>query len=122
MSVINKILYPFILVGSLIGQEFRIVEDNWDWEIDKRAHYLTSFGLYYASYVLCEGLCTDSTHDNVSLSLVVSSGIGLVYEIYQGYHWREHGGFSKHDLGYNLLGILTGYTIHRFFLYIKEIL
>ena len=122
MSVINKVLYPFILVGSLIGQEFRIVEDNWDWEIDKKAHYLTSFGLYYASYVLCEGLCTDSTHDNVSLSLVVSFGIGLVYEIYQGYHWKEHGGFSKHDLGYNVLGILTGYTIHRFFLYIKEIL
>ena len=122
MSVINKVLYPFVLVGSLVGQEFRIVEDNWQWEIDKKAHYLTSFGLYYASYVLCEGLCTDSTHDNVFLSLVVSSGIGLVYEIYQGYHWREHGGFSKQDLGYNLLGILTGYTIHRFFLYIKEIL
>ena len=122
MSVINKVLYPFILVGSLIGQEFRIVEDNWQWEIDKKAHYLTSFGLYYASYVLCEGLCTDSTHDNVSLSLVVSAGIGLGYEIYQGYHWREHGGFSKQDLGYNMLGILTGYVVHRFFLYIKDIL
>ena len=122
MSVINKVLYPFILVGSLIGQEFRIVEDNWQLEIDKKAHYLTSFGLYYASYVLCEGLCTDSTHDNVSLSLVVSAGIGLGYEIYQGYHWREHGGFSKQDLGYNMLGILTGYVVHRFFLYIKDIL
>jgi len=122
MSVINKILYPLILVGSLIGQEFRIVEDNWQLEIDKKAHYLTSFGLYYASYVLCEGLCTDSTHDNVSLSLVVSAGIGLGYEIYQGYHWREHGGFSKQDLGYNMLGILTGYVVHRFFLYIKDIL
>ena len=122
MSVINKILYPLILVGSLIGQEFRIVEDNWQLEIDKKAHYLTSFGLYYASYVLCEGLCTDSTHHNDDVALLLSLGIGLGYEIYQGYHWKEHGGFSKHDLGYNVLGILTGHIVHKVFLYIKEIL
>ena len=77
MSVINKVLYPFILVGSLVGQEFRIVEDNWQWEIDKKAHYLSSFGLYYASYVLCEGLCIDSTHHNDDVALLVSLGIGL---------------------------------------------
>ena len=60
----SKLLLPFILVGSLFGQEFRVVEDNWNWEIDKKAHYLSSFGLYYATYVLCEGFCTDSTHQN----------------------------------------------------------
>ena len=122
MKVINKLLCPFILVASLFGQEFRIVEDNWHFEIDKRAHYLSSFGLYYASYVLCEGLCIDSTHHNDELALLVSLGIGLGYEIYQGYHWREHGGFSKHDLGYNVLGILTGHIVHKVSLYIKEIL
>ena len=122
MKGIIKLLLGLILVGSVMGQNFKVVEDNWDWEIDKKAHYLSSFGLYYASYVLCEGLCTDSTHHNEYLALVVSLGIGLGYEIYQGFHWKEHGGFSKHDLGYNVLGILTGHIIHKVSLYIKEIL
>ena len=118
----SKLLLPFILVGSLFGQEFRVVEDNWNWEIDKKAHYLSSFGLYYATYVLCEGLCTDSTHQNENISLLTSLTIGLVYEIYQGYHWREHGGFSKQDLGYNILGILTGYGFHKLSIWIRELL
>ena len=122
MKGIVKLLLGLILVGSVMGQHFKVVEDNWQWEIDKRAHYLSSFGLYYASYVLCEGLCTDSTHHNDKLALLVSLGIGLGYEIYQGFHWKEHGGFSKHDLGYNVLGILTGHIVHKVSLYIKEIL
>ena len=122
MKGIVKLLLGLILVGSVMGQNFKVVEDNWQWEIDKKAHYLTSFGLYYASYVLCEGLCTDSTHHNDEVALLVSLGIGLGYEIYQGFHWKEHGGFSKHDLGYNVLGILTCHIVHKVYLYIKEIL
>lgn len=121
MRYINIVLYPFILFGTLVGQDFRIVEDNWDWEIDKKAHLLSSFGLYYASYVLCEGFCIDSTHHNDKLALVVSLSVGLGYEIYQGYHWKEHGGFSKHDLGYNVLGIVVGHIVHKVSLYLKEI-
>ena len=122
MKGIGKLLLCLLLAGTAMGQNFKVVEDNWNFEIDKKAHYLSSFGLYYASYVLCEGLCTDSTHHNDKLALLVSLGIGLGYEIYQGFHWKEHGGFSKHDLGYNVLGILTGHIIHKVSLYIKEIL
>ena len=48
MKGIVKLLLGLILVGSVMGQNFKVVEDNWQFEIDKRAHYLTSFGLYYA--------------------------------------------------------------------------
>ena len=122
MKGISRLLLCLLLVGSVMGQNFKVVEDNWNFEIDKKAHYLSSFGLYYASYVLCEGLCTDSTHNNDDVALLVSLGIGLGYEIYQGFHWKEHGGFSKQDLGYNALGILTGHIIHKISLYIKDIL
>ena len=80
--------------------------------MDKRAHLGVSFGLYYTSYTLFN--CSDGT------AMVLASGVGLGYEIYQGFNHKVHWGFSKEDMVYNIVGIVAANIIHRVFIWGKD--
>jgi len=97
-----------------MGNDFKVVEDNMDFVLDKRAHFGVSYGLYFMSYTLCDS--------SQSAAMLLAAGIGLGYEIYQGFEWETHGGFSKEDMIYNVVGIVTANTVHKIWLYIKEII
>ena len=112
--MIRNIFSLFILVGVLMGKGFKVVEDNMKFEMDKRAHFGVSFGLYYTAYTLFD--CSDTT------AMLIASGIGLSYEIYQGFNHEVHWGFSKEDMIYNIIGIVTANVVHRVWLCFKRIL
>ena len=110
-SVFKLLLIQIGVISMLFGQ-LKIVDDNMDFELDKKAHLGVSWGLYYTGYTICDSSMVGA--------IAFSFGIGLGYEIYQGYRHEVHGGFSKEDLTYNVIGIIAANLNHRFWLYIKE--
>ena len=62
-----------LLISWGSAMNFKIVEDNMEFGMDKRAHLGVSFGLYYTSYTLFD--CSDGT------AMLLASGVGLGYEI-----------------------------------------
>ena len=107
----KSIILAFLIsVGT--AMDFKVVEDNMKFQMDKRAHLGVSFGLYYTSYTLFD--CSDVT------AMVLGSGVGLGYEIYQGFNHKVHWGFSKEDMVYNIVGIVAANIIHRVFIWGKD--
>ena len=105
----------FLLVGGLMANtSFKVVEDNMDFEIDKRAHLGVSFGLYYTAYTLLDS--------SQSAAMLSATAVGLGYEVYQGYRWKQHEGFSKEDMIYNIAGIALANITHKIILYIRKII
>jgi len=109
---------------SLLLPNTTIAEDNFSIQIDKTAHYTTSFGLYFFFHTMYTDslLPMDSTLSIPLHSMISSTGVGLVYELYQSTPQSKSDGFSVHDMVYNVLGIISAYTIHEIFLYFKEVL
>ena len=101
-----------LLISWGSAMNFKMVKDNMEFQIDKRAHLGVSFGLYYTSYTLFD--CSDVT------AMVLASGVGLGYEIYQGFNHKVHWGFSKEDMVYNIVGIVAANIIHRVFIWGKD--
>jgi hypothetical protein len=106
----SVILAFLISVGT--AMDFKVVEDNMKFQMDKRAHLGVSFGLYYTSYTLFN--CSDG------VAMLLASGVGLGYEIYQGFNHKVHWGFSKEDMVYNIVGVVAANIIHRVFIWGEE--
>ena len=120
-----NILYIILLLLplSLLLPNTTIAEDNFSIQIDKTAHYTTSFGLYFMFYTMySDSLLPMDTTISIPLhSMISSTGVGLVYELYQSTPQSKSDGFSKHDMIYNMIGIGLARLTHEFFLYFKEI-
>tara|TARA_B110000503_G_C6897015_1_gene309151 strand:- start:51 stop:389 length:339 start_codon:yes stop_codon:yes gene_type:complete len=104
------VLALLLSIGS--AMDFKIVEDNMEFAIDKRAHLGVSFGLYYTAYTLCN--C------EMTAAMLLASCVGLGYEIYQGFYYERHWGFSKEDMVYNVMGVVAANIVHRTFLWGRE--
>ena len=107
-----NILYIILLLLplSLLLPNTTIAEDNFSIQIDKTAHYTTSFDLYFMFYTMyTDSLLPMDTTLSIPLhSMISSTGVGLVYELYQATPNSKSDGFSVHDMVYNAFGIVTG--------------
>ena len=83
-----------------------IKEDTYIFELDKKAHYSTSFGLYYFFFTYL---------NDMMLSVLLSIMIGLLFEVYQGYS-KNQSGYSHSDMLYNLLGTFSATVLHVVYL------
>ena len=79
-----------------------IKKDNYKFDLDKKAHYTTSFGLYYFFFTYV---------NEIMLATLLSILTGLFFEIYQGYS-KHHSGYSHVDVLYNILGVLSALILY----------
>jgi len=80
----------------------RIKKDSYEFNLDKKAHYSTSFGLYYFFFTYV---------NDIMLATLLSILTGLFFEIYQGYS-KHHSGYSHVDMLYNILGVLSALILY----------
>tara|TARA_R100000908_G_C3608931_1_gene60175 strand:- start:78 stop:425 length:348 start_codon:yes stop_codon:yes gene_type:complete len=103
------------MVTSLYSIPFKVTKDNFNLEIDKTAHAMVSAGLYY------QGLVLQDTSKNEYDAIWFAFLVGFGWETYQGFRHRKHGGFSLHDLQYNVAGILSAHLQKKIWFYFKKI-
>ena len=80
----------------------RIKKDTYTFDLDKKAHYSTSFGLYYFFFTYL---------NDMILAVLLSILTGLLFEVYQGYS-NHHSGYSHSDMLYNTVGVLCANILH----------
>ena len=85
-----------------------IKKDTYTFELDKKAHYSTSFGLYYFFFTYL---------NDIMLAVLLSTLTGFIFEVYQGYS-KHHSGYSHSDMFYNLLGVFSGFILHTIYIFI----
>ena len=122
----NGMLFIILLYALLSGVLYSrglIAEDNFDFQLDKRAHLGVSFGLYFTFYTIySDTLLSVPTNLSIPLQSMLSATIvGFTYELYQSTPQSKSNGFSVHDMVYNLIGIGLARLTHEFFLYFKEL-
>jgi hypothetical protein len=121
-----NILWIIILLLpiTLLLSNNPIADDDFSIQLDKTAHYTTSFGLYFFFYTMYTDslLPMDSSFSIPIHSMISSTIVGLSYELYQSTPISKSDGFSIHDMVYNVLGVVSAYTIHEIFLYFKEVI
>jgi hypothetical protein len=118
------LLFLLLLPLTLTLPNTTIADDNFNIQLDKTAHYTTSFGLYFMFYTMyTDSLLPMDTTISIPLhSMISSTGVGLVYELYQSTPHSKSDGFSVHDMVYNIMGIMSARFIHEVFLYFKEVI
>ena len=90
--------------------ELRWADDTSVFTMDKEAHFVGSAGAYF--FFRHKGY---TQHESIKYSLY----LGLSKEVIDALvPWEEYGrwggdGFSKYDLGYDILGILTAWGIDK---------
>lgn len=123
MNSMFIILIIYILLSSVLYSRGLITEDNFDFQLDKRAHLGVSFGLYFTFYTIYSDTLLSVPQD-VSIplqSMLSATVVGFTYELYQSTPQSKSNGFSVHDMVYNLIGIGLARLTHEFFLYFKEL-
>lgn len=117
------ILILYVLLSSVLYSRGLIAEDNFDFQLDKRAHLGVSFGLYFTFYTIySDTLLSVPTNLSIPLqSMLSATVVGFTYELYQSTPQSKSNGFSVHDMVYNLIGIGLARLTHEFFLYFKEL-
>ena len=117
------ILLLYALLSSVLYSRGLITEDNFDFQLDKRAHLGVSFGLYFTFYTIySDTLLSVPTNLSIPLqSMLSATVVGFTYELYQSTPQSKSNGFSVHDMVYNLIGIGLARLTHEFFLYFKEL-
>lgn len=123
MNSMFIILILYVLLSSVLYSRGLITEDNFDFQLDKRAHLGVSFGLYFTFYTIySDTLLSVPTNLSIPLqSMLSATVVGFTYELYQSTPQSKSNGFSVHDMVYNLIGIGLARLTHEFFLYFKEL-
>ena len=120
------LLLVFLIPASyLYSQGDVIADDNFSIQIDKTAHFTTSFGLYFMFYTMYSDSLLPMLSDSIPIplhSMISATAVGFVYEVYQSTPHSRSDGFSYHDMVYNMIGIGFARFTHEIFLYFKEIL
>ena len=124
----NSIVYIILLIvlplSMVYSQENTIAQDTFEPQLDKIAHFSTSFGLYFTFHTMYQDSLLPMISDTLPIemnSMLSATIVGLLYECYQSTPISKSDGFSKHDMVYNMIGIGLARLIHEFFLYFKEI-
>ena len=99
-----------LLMTSLIHAEWRWANDDMEFTMDKEAHLVGSFGLYYL-FRHKEFNETQSILYSVSLGLLKETSDALLP--YEKYGRIGGDGFSKYDLYYNIAGIGLAYALDK---------
>jgi len=104
-----KVLMVLLMV-SMVHTEWRWADDTSEFTMDKQAHFVGSYGLYFMFRHM-----EFSELDSFKYTLYC----GLAKEVFDAYvPYEEYGklggdGFSKYDLGYDLLGIGIAYGVDK---------
>jgi len=124
----NSIVYIILLIvlplSMVYSQENTIAQDTFEPQLDKIAHFSTSFGLYFTFHTMYQDSLLPMISDTLPIemnSMLSATIVGLLYECYQSTPISKSDGFSKHDMVYNMIGIGLARLTHEFFLYFKEI-
>ncbi len=124
----NSIVYIILLIvlplSLVYSQENTIAQDTFEPQLDKIAHFSTSFGLYFTFHTMYQDSLLPMISDSLPIemnSMLSATIVGLLYECYQATPISKSDGFSKHDMVYNMIGIGLARLTHEFFLYFKEI-
>ena len=104
-----KIIMVLLMI-SLVHTEWRWANDTSEFTMDKEAHLVGSFGLYYL-FRHKEFNETQSILYSVSLGLLKETSDALLP--YEKYGRMGGDGFSKYDLYYNIAGIGLAYALDK---------
>jgi len=119
------LLLVFLIPASyLYSQGDVIADDNFSIQIDKTAHFTTSFGLYFMFYTMYSDSLLPMLSDSIPIplhSMISATAVGFVYEVYQSTPHSRSDGFSYHDMVYNMIGIGFARFTHEIFLYFKDL-
>ena len=125
----NSIVYIILLIvlplSFIYSQENTIAQDTFEPQLDKIAHFSTSFGLYFTFHTMYQDSLLPMISDSLPIemnSMLSATIVGLLYECYQATPISKSDGFSKHDMVYNMIGIGLARLTHEFFLYFKEVM
>ena len=99
-----------LLITSLAHTEWRWANDTSEFTMDKEAHLVGSFGLYYL-FRHKEFNETQSILYSISLGLLKETSDALLP--YEKYGRMGGDGFSKYDLYYNIAGIGLAYVLDK---------
>ena len=124
-SLVILLLIFLIPASYLYSQGDVIADDNFSIQIDKTAHFTTSFGLYFMFHTMYSDSLLPMLSDSIPIplhSMISATAVGFVYEVYQSTPHSRSDGFSYHDMVYNMIGIGFARFTHEVFLYFKEIL
>ena len=124
-SLVILLLIFLIPASYLYSQGDVIADDNFSLQIDKTAHFTTSFGLYFMFHTMYSDSLLPMLSDSIPIplhSMISATAVGFVYEVYQSTPHSRSDGFSYHDMVYNMIGIGFARFTHEVFLYFKEIL
>ena len=95
---------------SLVHAEWRWANDTSEFTMDKEAHLVGSFGLYYL-FRHKEFNETQSIFYSISLGILKETSDALLP--YEKYGRIGGDGFSKYDLYYNIAGIGLAYALDK---------
>ena len=110
MSLLIFLLVLSISFSQKLGQWRWADNDTSEFKMDKQAHFIGSFGLYYMFR---------HKEFNETQSILFSLSIGLLKETSDALlPWEKYGawggdGFSKYDLYYDIAGIGLAYAIDK---------
>ena len=125
----RRLFLIYQLVGLLLffctllysqDSNFRISDDDMSLQLDKKAHLWVSFGIYYFFYTGIV-LFDSTTHSQLD-AMILTTIVGLTYEVFQGTSLSNADGFSKEDMYYNLMGVTLGRVSHDIILFLREII
>ena len=111
-----KIIMVLLMI-SLVHTEWRWANDTSEFTMDKEAHLVGSFGLYYL-FRHKEFNETQSILYSISLGLLKETSDALLP--YEKYGRMGGDGFSKYDLYYNIAGIGLAYALDKLWKLEKE--
>lgn len=125
MNGLVILLLIFLIPASyLYSQGDVIADDNFSLQIDKTAHFTTSFGLYFMFHTMYSDSLLPMLSDSIPIplhSMISATAVGFVYEVYQSTPHSRSDGFSYHDMVYNMIGIGFARFTHEVFLYFKDL-
>lgn len=125
MNGLVILLLVFLIPASyLYSQGDVIADDNFSLQIDKTAHFTTSFGLYFMFHTMYSDSLLPMLSDSIPIplhSMISATAVGFVYEVYQSTPHSRSDGFSYHDMVYNMIGIGFARFTHEVFLYFKDL-
>ena len=108
--MLRLILMVILMVTMLYPSDWRWADDTAEFEMDKQAHFVGSFGLYFMFRHK-----DFSELDSFKYTLYCGLGKEIIdaYVPYEKYGKSGGDGFSKYDLAYDLLGIGVAYSVDK---------
>ena len=108
--MLTKILMVLLTLTSITSAEWRWADDTREFTMDKQAHFVGSFGLYF---MFRQKEFSELDSFKYSLYCGIAKEVIDALVPYETNGKLGGDGFSKYDLGYDLLGIGIAYGIDK---------